>query len=180
MKVLHVLLLGILLFPILACKGRTEEPATINTDEVSSQSVVMVQKSEEELITTPIHITKTDFLEVIMNYEENPEEWVYEGELPCIVDFYADWCAPCRISNPILEELAVEYAGKINIYKVDVDKEQELASVFGIQSIPSFLFCPMEGNPSISQGIMQTPEETKVLFQQQIEEILLNSDLSTL
>lgn len=180
MKGLHILLLGVLLLPVLACKGRTEEPAKIKNDDASSQSVVMIQESESDLKAAPIHITKTDFLEVIMNYEENPEEWVYEGELPCIVDFYADWCAPCRISNPILEELAIEYAGRINIYKVDVDTEQELAAVFGIQSIPSFLFCPMEGNPTISSGIRQTPEETKVLFKQQIEMILLNSDLSTL
>lgn len=180
MKVLHVLLLGILLLPILACKGRTEEQGTVKNDEASSQSVVMVQKPEEELKTVPIHITKADFLEVIMNYEENPEEWVFEGELPCIVDFYADWCAPCRISNPILEELADEYAGRINIYKVDVDVEQELAAVFGIQSIPSFLFCPKEGNPTISSGIRQTSEETKILFKQQIERFLLNPDLSEL
>ena len=122
-----------------------------------------------------IHLTKAQFLEQIMNYEVNTENWVYLGEKPGLVDFYADWCRPCKITGPILDELAVEYAGKINIYKVNVDKEKELAGVFGVQSIPTFLFMPMEGAPSLSSGIAQTPEQTKEMFRQQIEEILLKA-----
>jgi len=119
-------------------------------------------------------LTKADFLAKVMNYEKNQTEWVFEGNKPCLIDFYAEWCPPCRITSPILEELAKEYKGKIDIYKVDTDKEQELAGIFGIQSIPSFLFVPMEGKPTMSSGIAQTPEETKQMFRDQIDQILLN------
>jgi thioredoxin len=120
-----------------------------------------------------ILLTKKDFLEKVMNYEKNQSEWVYEGDKPALIDFYADWCGPCRQAAPILEELAKEYAGKIYIYKVDTQKEQELASVFGIRSIPAFLFVPQEGKPTMSNGIAQTPEATKAMFKQLIDEILL-------
>ncbi len=120
-----------------------------------------------------IMLTKADFLAKVFDYEKNPSEWVYEGDKPCLIDFYADWCAPCRISSPILEELAREYKGKIHIYKINTEKEQELAMIFGIQGIPSFLFCPMEGRPTMSSGIAQTPEQTKQMFREQIDKILL-------
>ena len=120
-----------------------------------------------------VKLTKQDFLEKVMNYEKNQTEWVYQGELPALIDFYADWCGPCKIAGPILEELAKEYEGKIHIYKVDTQKEGELASVFGIQSIPAFLFVPQDGKPTMSNGIAQTPEETKEMFRQMIDEILL-------
>ena len=120
-----------------------------------------------------VKLTKQDFLEKVMNYEKNQTEWVYEGDKPALIDFYADWCGPCKIAAPILEELAKEYEGKIHIYKVDTQKEGELASVFGIQSIPAFLFVPKDGKPTMSNGIAQTPEETKAMFRQMIDEILL-------
>lgn len=120
-----------------------------------------------------IKLTKQDFLEKVMNYEKNQTEWVYEGNLPALIDFYADWCGPCRIAAPVLEELAREYEGQIHIYKVDTQKEQELASVFGIQSIPAFLFVPQNGKPTMSNGIAQTPEQTKEMFRKMIDEILL-------
>jgi thioredoxin 1 len=126
--------------------------------------------------TTPEHLTKQAFLDKVMDYEKNPKEWVFKGDKPCVIDFYADWCPPCRITSPIMEELAKEYAGKINVYKVNVDKEQELAALFGIQSIPSFLYCPMNGKPSMSSGIAQSKEETKAMFKQQIETLLLNNN----
>lgn len=103
-------------------------------------------------------ISRQEFVELVYNYEANPTEWVYEGDLPAIVDFYADWCAPCRIVAPILDELAREYEGKIRIYKVDTDKEKELARVFNIRSIPTLLFIPANGRPQISQGAL--PKET--------------------
>ena len=121
----------------------------------------------------PVHLTKQDFLEKVMNYEKNQTEWVYEGDLPALIDFYADWCGPCRAAAPVLEELAKEYEGKIHIYKVDTEKERELAGVFGIQSIPAFLFVPQDGKPTMSNGIAQTPEDTKKMFKQMIDEILL-------
>jgi thioredoxin 1 len=105
------------------------------------------------------HLTKETFLNKVFNYEKNIE-WKYEGEKPCIIDFYADWCGPCKIVAPVLEELAKDFDGKINVYKVDTEEEQELASVFGIRSIPSFLFVPYIGQPQMAMGAL--PKETFV------------------
>jgi len=109
-----------------------------------------------------IHLTTQDFKEKVFNYELN-KEWKYEGTLPAIVDFYADWCGPCKIVAPVLEELAREYAGKIVVYKVDTENEQELASVFGIQSIPTLLFIPREGQPQAAMGALPKPTFEKVI-----------------
>lgn len=118
-------------------------------------------------------LTKADFLKKIVNYEKNPTQWIFLGDKPCIVDFYADWCHPCRIASPILEDLAEEYRGKIDVYKINTDQEQELSAAFGIRSIPAFLFCPKNGNPQMSAGIAQTPEDTRALFKKIIDEFLL-------
>ncbi len=115
------------------------------------------------------HLTKETFLQKVFDYE-NKEEWEYQGELPAIIDFYADWCAPCRIVSPILEELAEEYKDKIVIYKVDTEAEQELAAVFGIRSIPSILFIPKNDKPQMAVGAL--PKET---FKEIIEDILLKN-----
>jgi len=103
------------------------------------------------------HLTKETFLSKVFNYEKN-KEWKFEGENPCIIDFYADWCAPCKIVAPILEELATDFDGKLDVYKVNTEQEQELAAVFGIRSIPSFLFVPAEGNPQMAMGAL--PKDT--------------------
>jgi thioredoxin 1 len=124
-------------------------------------------------VVKPVKLNKQQFLQEIVDYEANPKEWIYKGELPGLVDFYADWCRPCRMTSPIMEELAQEYAGQIRFYKVDIQVEQELAAVFGIESIPAFLFIPMNDKPVMSAGIAQTPEATKQLFKKQIDEILL-------
>ncbi len=139
------------------------------------QATAIQTKDEIQTVESgkPVHLTKQDFLEKVMNYEKNQTEWVYEGELPALIDFYADWCGPCKIAAPILEELAKEYEGRIQIYKVDTEKERELAGVFGIQSIPAFLFVPKDGRPTMSSGIAQTNEQTKQMFKQMIDEILL-------
>lgn len=100
-----------------------------------------------------IHLTKEDFLTKVFNYEQN-QEWKYEGDKPAIIDFYATWCGPCKAISPILEELAKEYDGQIYIYKVDTDREQELAAAFGIRSIPTLLFIPMDGTPQMSMGAL--------------------------
>jgi thioredoxin 1 len=115
------------------------------------------------------HLTKDTFLTKVFDYEKN-KEWNYAGELPCLIDFYADWCGPCKMVAPVLEELAEEYKGKINIYKVDTEEEQELAGVFGIRSIPSLLFCPVEGAPQMAMGAL--PKDT---FRKAIEDILLKA-----
>ena len=115
------------------------------------------------------HLTKETFQKKVFNYEQN-KEWKFEGELPCLIDFYADWCQPCKIVAPILEELSKEYDGKINIYKVDTEDQQELAGAFGIRSIPSLLFCPMGEQPQMAQGAL--PKDN---LKQVIEEVLLKS-----
>jgi thioredoxin len=99
------------------------------------------------------HLTKETFISKVFNYEAN-KEWKFEGDLPCLIDFYADWCGPCKIVAPILEELAEEYRDKLNIYKVDTEQETELASVFGIRSIPSLLFVPRNGQPQMAMGAL--------------------------
>lgn len=98
-------------------------------------------------------LTKDTFREKIFDFEKH-KDWKFEGELPAIIDFYADWCGPCRVVAPVLEELSKEYAGKINIYKIDTDKEQELAAMFGIRSIPSILFVPKAGQPQMAMGAL--------------------------
>ena len=109
-----------------------------------------------------VHLTTQEFKEKVFNYEAN-KEWKYEGLLPAIVDFYADWCNPCKMVAPVLEELAREYSGKIMVYKVNTESEQELASVFGIQSIPTLLFIPMEGQPQAAMGALPKPTFEKVI-----------------
>ena len=108
-------------------------------------------------------ITKADFLKKIADYEKNPTDWKFEGDKPCIIDFYADWCGPCKMIAPVLEELAKEYEGKLDIYKVDTEQEEELAAVFGIRSIPSLLFCPKEGPPQMGRGAMSKADLKKVI-----------------
>ncbi|MDP3462186.1 MAG: thioredoxin [Bacteroidales bacterium] len=105
------------------------------------------------------HLTKETFLTKVFNYEQN-KEWKFEGGLPCLIDFYADWCQPCKMVAPILEELSKEFEGKINIYKVDTEAEVELAGAFGIRSIPSLLFCPVEGQPQMAMGAL--PKESLI------------------
>lgn len=116
-----------------------------------------------------VQLTAEGFREKIFDYTKD-EDWKYAGTLPAIVDFYADWCGPCKAVAPVLEELSNEYEGKIIIYKIDTDKEEELSALFGIQSIPTLLFIPMEGAPMLQKGAIP-----KNAFQQVIEERLLAS-----
>jgi len=123
----------------------------------------------EAIINQVVHLTTQEFKEKVFNYETE-KEWKYEGSLPAIIDFYADWCAPCKMVAPILEDLANEYSGKIMVYKVDTENEQELASVFGIQSIPTLLFIPKEGQPQAAMGAL--PRQT---FETVIKDVLLKN-----
>ncbi|MBW6535251.1 MAG: thioredoxin [Mariniphaga sp.] len=112
------------------------------------------------------HLTKETFKEKVFNFEEN-KEWKYEGSVPCMIDFYADWCGPCKMVAPVLEELQKEYGDKLLIYKVDTEQEQELAGMFGIQSIPSLLFVPVDGQPQMAMGALP-----KATFEQAISDVL--------
>ena len=116
-----------------------------------------------------VKLTTEDFKNNIFNYETE-KEWSYKGTLPAIIDFYADWCGPCKMVAPILEELSDEYKDKLIIYKVDTEKEMELSGVFGIQSIPTFLFIPASGQPMLQPGAFP-----KKVFKEVIEEHLLSN-----
>ena len=99
------------------------------------------------------HLTKETFKQKVFDFE-NKKEWEYSGNVPCIIDFYADWCGPCKMVSPVLEQLAKEYDGKVNIYKINTEQEQELAGVFGISSIPSILFVPVNEQPQMATGAL--------------------------
>jgi thioredoxin len=114
-------------------------------------------------ISTPIVLDKASFLSKVFNYEAQAEKWVYEGDKPAIIDFHATWCAPCKSVSPILEDLAKEYAGQLYIYKIDIDQEQELAAVFGIQSVPTFLFIPLNDTPKMASGALSKENFLKII-----------------
>jgi len=136
--------------------------ASQNVKEIENK----VEKSNME------KLTKEAFLEKVFNFEQN-KDWKFEGDLPCLIDFYADWCGPCKMVHPILEELSKEYDGKIRIYQIDTEAEQELAAAFNIKSIPSLLFCPSEGQPQMVQGALP-----KATLKKAIEEILLSKNVA--
>ncbi|MDU1903259.1 MAG: thioredoxin [Dysgonomonas sp.] len=138
-----------------------------NSTKPNEDNKTIITKTEEKKMKT-IQLTKADFLEKVANYETNPEDWKYLGDKPALIDFYADWCGPCKAIAPVLEELAGEYEGEIYIYKIDTEEERELAGLFGIRSIPSLLFIPMGESPQMAQGAVPKPELKKA-----IDEILL-------
>ena len=115
-----------------------------------------------------VKLTAETFQKLVWNYKKNPKEWVFAGDQPCIIDFYADWCRPCKMVAPIMEELSKEYKGRVRIYKVNTDEEQELAGAFGIRSIPSLLFVPVTGQPKMAVGAL--PKEA---LKQAVEQELL-------
>ena len=158
-------------FGFLACN-----PAGAKDTGAEKKDVPVAEKqakSSPQVVDKPINLTKAEFLKKVMNYEKNQTEWVYEGDKPAIVDFWAEWCGPCKKAAPVLEQLAKEYAGEIYVYKVNTDQERELSSVFGIRGIPAFLWIPMEGKPSMTSGVAKTDAETKQMFKGLIDEILL-------
>ena len=118
-------------------------------------------KGDETMKAT--NLTKEDFLTKVMDYKNNPTEWKYLGDKPAVIDFYASWCGPCKMMAPIMDELAKEYEGKVYIYKTDTEAEEELAQIFGIRSIPSLLFIPMDGKPMMSQGALPKAELKKII-----------------
>lgn len=162
-KIALFMVLGIITLASCNAKeaGNKTAQNEINKKENNSNS-----KTESKMKT--IHLTKAEFLTKVANYEANPQEWKYLGDRPAIIDFYADWCGPCKSIAPVLEELAAEYHGQIYIYKINTETEQELASVFGIRSIPSLLFVPMNEAPQMAQGAMP-----KSAFKEAIETVLL-------
>jgi thioredoxin 1 len=124
----------------------------------------------ETTVDNVVHLTTKEFKEKVYNYDVN-KTWKYEGALPAIIDFYADWCGPCKMVAPVLTDIAHDYAGKIVVYKVDTDKENELAAAFGISSIPTLLFIPKAGEPQAAMGAL--PRQT---FDKVIKDVLLKEE----
>lgn len=135
-----------------------------NRDDINKE--IQTDKGNRNMKT--IHLTKADFIQKVTDYESNPTEWKYLGDKPALIDFYADWCGPCKAIAPVLEELAREYGDQIYIYKINTEQEQELAAVFGIRSIPSLLFVPMNGQPQMAAGALP-----KQQLKEAIDQILL-------
>lgn len=133
-----------------------------------ASAVIIALSTKAQSVTSDsngkvIHIGKTEFVEKIYDYEKNPDKWIYNGKKPAIVDFYADWCGPCRMLSPTLESLAQKYKDKIIIYKVNTDKERELAAAFGITSLPTLLFIPMDKMPQVAQGALPKEDLEKAI-----------------
>jgi len=154
-----------IVFILTAC-GNRNAAGNKNSDAVDSKS-----KSNDQNVS--VKMTKAMFILKVWDYSKSPNEWKYLGDKPAIVDFYADWCGPCKIASPILDEIGTEFAGKILIYKVNTDEERELAQVFGITGIPAFLYIPANGKPTMMSGIGRSKEETKKMFVENIEKYLL-------
>jgi thioredoxin len=144
-------------------KEKPEDSGAVQVERKSDFNASVAKTNGNAIMET---LTKDSFLQKVFNYEQN-KEWKFEGKLPCIVDFYADWCGPCKMIEPILQELAQEYQGKLNIYRVDTQAQQELAAAFGIQSIPSILFVPLNDKPQMSVGAL--PKKT---LKKAIKEVL--------
>ena len=143
----------------------TDFASAKSDSEITNDSIA---KSAKGSTGEVIVINKNNFLKKIYNYEKNPKEWVYEGNIPCIIYFYANWCPHCKTVDPILKELAKEYKGKIIIYKTNMDNERELASIFSVSSVPAYSFIPTKGNPQSLRSV-----QTRETFVKIINEFLL-------
>ena len=172
MKRTVVLMVAVMAFGLTACtqnnkpsnnnKAQANAEISIKGDETNSQE----EGNEQSMSVKEMNAEM--FKHNIMDYKKNPNKWQFKGDKPAIIDFYATWCGPCKATAPILEEIAGDYAGQIDVYKVDVDKQRELASLFGIRSIPSILFIPKTGEPSMQTGAMN-----KAQFEEVIKSVLL-------
>lgn len=155
--------IGVVLLSIISL---TMSCAQKNNDKaVDKKQAAAVQESLIEVLTT------ATFKEKIYDYTASPNEFVYKGKLPCIIDFYATWCGPCRLLAPRLEEAASTYKGKIKVYKVDVDQNKELSQVFGVSSIPFILFIPKTGKPSAQAGLLQKEQIDNI-----VKDVLLKEE----
>ncbi|HZH73678.1 MAG TPA: thioredoxin domain-containing protein [Mariniphaga sp.] len=170
----YALILVIAVFIFTGCSGQSSKADNTKTAELKAPSTLVAENLSED--AQSIKLSKNVFLERVWDYESSPEEWKYKGDKPAIVDFYADWCAPCRIASPILDEISNEYADDIYVYKIDTEAEKELAAVFGIRGIPAFLYIPTEGQPVMMSGIGKTKEQTKQMFKENIDKYLLSEN----
>ena len=165
LSVVFILLFTFSAFSCTSVNGNQEgDKANITNETKAGNSESSGSQAEPE------YLTYDKFLEEVWDFETNPQEWIYKGDVPCVIDFYADWCKPCRMVAPIMDDLAKEYEGKVKIYKVDVDKEKKLASVFQVRSIPAVLFSPKSGRPIMQAGALPKDQYVRI-----IEENLLKT-----
>ena len=136
------------------------------TDEGSANA-----SSNEINEGTVTRINSEQFKKLVWDYKKNPNEFIFTGDQPVVIDFYADWCRPCKMVAPIMDELAKEYQGKVRIYKVNTDEEVELARLFNIRSIPAILYVPKTGKPQMAVGM-----SGKDVYVKTIQDVLLSPD----
>ncbi|MEI7983636.1 MAG: thioredoxin [Bacteroidota bacterium] len=141
MKKFTFLIFFVGLFTVSACSGNSGTKAATK------------ENTEGEVV----QLTGESFQKLIWDYKKNPNDWSFAGDQPCIIDFYADWCRPCKMIAPIMVELSGEYKGKVRIYKINTDEQQEIARLFNVTSIPAVLFIPKTGKPQMAIGAMQKP-----------------------
>ena len=149
------------------CSGKNSEAD--KTAQVKAASVEQPISNSDTAVTPyegsgeVIVLNKADFLAKVYNFEKSPDKWVFNGTKPCIIDFYADWCRPCKMVAPIMADLAKLYEGKIDIYKINTDHERELAQFFGIRSIPSVLFVPVGAEPQMMSGAYPKEQYVEII-----------------
>lgn len=160
MKRIFQILAIAMLMTFVACNQSDSKTNTAQAESTAQTTQETVSESDD---IKPIYLTTAEFKELVWDYENNPESWVYQGDIPCVIDFYADWCKPCKMVAPIMDDLADHYNGKVQIYKVNTDNEKELAQVFQIRSIPSILFVPLDGKPAMQAGAMQKEDYIRII-----------------
>ena len=156
MKKINLIALVIFVAGFISCNSSSD-----SNDAEGQQTLQQDESVPGDL--KPVYLTAQTFREKVWDYQANPEEWVYNGELPCVVDFYADWCKPCKMVAPIMDELADYYKGRVLIYKVNTDEQRELATVFQVRSIPAILFAPGQGKPAMQAGAMTKEDYISII-----------------
>jgi thioredoxin len=159
MKKLSILVSALFIMVVTSCNSVDGNKTVTSSNEIKAG---VVNQINTEL-----------FKKLVYDYQKNPNTWVFEGNQPVIIDFYADWCRPCKMVAPIMEELATQYKGKVTFYKMNIDQEKELAQTFNIQSIPALLYIPVKGQPQMSVGLL-----SKDSYIQQIQSQLLQTQAS--
>lgn len=152
------------LFTFTSCQAQTKKVENMHqatTSEAPIHNEVEVVK-EEAIVNVPVEINTEEYIKLIHDFKTF-SFWKFNGNKPCVVDFYADWCRPCKMMEPTIAKLAKEYAGKVNFYKVNVDKNKELAQAYGVSSIPFFLFCSNSEQPQASMGMMSEDDMRNVI-----------------